>query len=166
MSRFVTNRDMNFITGINKELVDDIIETKVILYSLDVHENEKNIYQEALEKVYKVGIEVPALITHDDSTTQDDQSGPEILQNIIVAFRRIEMKALDFYPERGDVTLYNNAYYEISNVVDNQYIAGRVGLPHSIICTAVMVNRSSINIREEIQSPLNDQNPSTNQQGY
>ena len=163
MPVFVGTRDMSFFTGINREIVDEIIETDVIVFSLDIHENEVNVYNEAVEKVYRPGVKINALITHDDPSTMDDQFGPNVQQTIICAFRRLVLKNVDFYPERGDVILWNNAYYEATNVIDNQLIAGRVGLPHSIICTAVMVNRSSINIREEKNAPLTDINPDQNQ---
>lgn len=163
MPVFVTPRDMNFITGINKELVDEIIETDVLVFSLDIQENEMNIYQEALEKVYRPGVKINALITHDDPTSEDTEFGPNVQQNIICAFRRLELKNLDFYPDKGDVILWNGAYFEMTNVIDNQLIAGRVGLPHSIICPATMVNRSSINIREEIHAPVQQNNLDPNQ---
>lgn len=163
MPVFIGPKDMNFITGINKELVDEIIETDVIIYSLDIHENEVNLYGESTEKMYRPGLKMNALITHDDQVSEDSEFGPNTMQNIICAFRRLVLKQKDFYPDKGDVILYNNAYFEITNVIDNQLIAGRVGLPHSIICPAVMTNRSSINVREEYNAPLNEANPDNNQ---
>ena len=126
MPVFIGPRDMNFITGINKELVDDVIETDVLVYSLDIHDNEVNLYGETLEKVYRPAVKINALITHDDPTSEDTEYGPNVQQNIIVAFRRLTLKDRDYYPDKGDVVLWNNAYFEMTNVIDNQLIAGRV----------------------------------------
>lgn len=150
MSKFVTNRDVAFFKGINKELIDEIIETGIIFYSLIPEKQNTNIYGEATDKVYEPGIYVNALIQHDDEATDDDGMISNIYQNIIAAFYRNTLKEKDFYPERGDIIKYYNTYYEITQVVDNQLLAGRVGLPHSIICTAQMVNKSSISVREEL----------------
>lgn len=150
MSKFVTTRDVAFFKGINKELIDEIIETSVIFFSLIPEKQNENIYGEATDKIYEPGILVNALIQHDDEATEDDSMITNVYQNIIAAFYRNTLKEKDFYPERGDIVKYYNTYYEITQVVDNQLLAGRVGLPHSIICTAQMVNKSSINVREEL----------------
>ena len=149
MSKFVTEKDVAFFQGINKELIDEIIETSVIFFSLIPEKQDVNIYGESTDKVYEPGILVNSLIEHDDELTEDDEFGPNVYQNIIAAFYRNTLKEKDFYPERGDIIKYYNAYYEVTGIVDNQLLAGRVGLPHSIICTAQMVNKSSINVRDE-----------------
>ena len=149
MAKFVTGRDVAFFKGINKELIDEIVETSIIFFSLIPEKQNENIYGESTEKIYEPGIVANALIQHDDERTEDDEFGPNVQQGIVCAFYRNTLKEKDFYPERGDIIKYYNAYYEVTQVVDNQLLAGRVGLPHSIICTAQMVNKSSINVREE-----------------
>lgn len=149
MSKFVTPRDVAFIKGINLEIIDDIIETSIIFFSLIPENQDINIYGEATDKIYEPGIQVNALIQHDDETTEDDQFGPNVFQGIICSFYRNTLKEKNFYPERGDVIKYYNAYYEITAVIDNQLLAGRTELSHSIICNATMVNKSSINVRNE-----------------
>lgn len=149
MPKFVTPRDVEFFRGINTELVNEIVETSIIFFSLIPEKQNINIYGEATDKIYESGILANALIEHDDESTEDDEFGPNVYQNIMAAFYRNTLKEKDFYPERGDIIKYYNAYYEITQVVDNQLLAGRVGLSHSIICTAQMINKSSINVREE-----------------
>jgi len=150
MSKFVTPHDYAFFQGINKELIDEIIETGVIFFSLIPEKQNENIYGEAIDKIYEPGIAVNALIEHDDETTDDDGMMSNVYQNIMAAFFRDTLKEKNFYPERGDIIKYYNTYYEVTQVVDNQLIAGRVGLPFSILCVAQMVNKSSINVREEL----------------
>jgi hypothetical protein len=150
MSKFVTNRDVGFFKGINLEIIDDIIETGVVFFSLIPEKQNANIYGEATDKIYEPGIHVNALIQHDDETTEDDSMISNVYQNILAAFYRNTLKEKDFYPERGDLVKYYNAYYEVTQIIDNALLAGRVGLPWSIICICQMVNRSSINVRQEL----------------
>ena len=150
MSKFVTDRDVGFFKGINQEIIDDIIETGIIFFSLVPEKQNENIYGEATDKIYEPGIHVNALIQHDDETTEDDSMISNVYQNILAAFYRNTLKEKDFYPERGDIVKYYNTYYEIQNVIDNQLLAGRISLPHSIICTATMINKSAINVRGEL----------------
>ena len=148
MPLFVTPRDMTFITGINNELVNDIIDTTVIIYPVDKEYTEVNQYGEATDKTFLPGLQCNALIEHDDEATDETDAGlSNLYQNIRIAFHRNTMKDLNFYPERGDFVRWNNAYYEIGAIIDNQMIAGRPNLPHSIVAAAHMVNLSVINIR-------------------
>jgi len=149
MSKFVTNRDVAFFKGINLELIDEIIETGIVFYSLIPEKQNMNIYGEATDKIYEPGIHVNALIQHDDETTDDDGMISNVYQNILASFYRNTLKEKDFYPVQGDIIQYYHHYYEVTQVVDNQLLAGRIGLPHSIICTAQLVNKSSINVRGE-----------------
>ena len=150
MSKFVTPNDVNFFGGINRELIDGIIETGIIFYSLLPKNQNENIYGESTDKIYEAGIHVNAIIDHDDEVTDDDGMITNVYQNILAAILRDEMKEKNFYPERGDIIRYFNTYYEITSVVDNQLLAGRVGLPWSIMCTAQMTNKSSLNVRKEL----------------
>lgn len=148
MPLFISQRDMNFITGINNELVDEVIDTTVIIYPVDTELTNENIYGESANKIFLPGIECHALIAHEEEVTNEEDMGvSNLYQNIRIAFHRESMKLKDFYPERGDFLQWNNAYYEIGGVVDNQLLAGRPILPHSIVVAAHMVNVSSINIR-------------------
>lgn len=149
MSKYITEKDVAFFKGVNKELIDEIIETSIIFFSLIPEKQDVNIYGESTDKIYEPGISANALIQHDDETTTDDEFGPNVYQNIIAAFYRNTLKEKDFYPERGDVIKWNNAYFEVQSIIDNQLLAGRVGISHSIICGATMINKSSINVREE-----------------
>jgi len=150
MSKFVTSRDVGFFKGINLELVDEIVETGIIFFSLIPEKQNTNIYGEATDKIYELGIHANALIQHDEEITEDDNFGPNVFQTIIAAFQRDTLKEKDFYPERGDIIRYLDSYYEISGIVDNQLLAGRISIRWSIICTAILVNKSSINVRYEL----------------
>lgn len=150
MPRFITNRDVTFYKGINHELIDKVIETPVIIYSFDPSKQNSNLYGESLEKVYEPGVVVNALIDHPDETTDDSEGfGPNVNQTITCAFYRNTLKEKDFYPERGDIIRWNNGFYEIDGVIDNQLLGGRYKISHSIICSCVLVNKSFINVRGE-----------------
>lgn len=149
MSKFVSQRDFDFFNVINRELNNDIISTPVIVFSFDPSKQDGNMYGESDSKVYEPGIQINANIEHDDENTEYDEFGGSVYQSIRVMFLRIELKEIDFYPERGDIIKWNNSYYEIDGVVENQLVAGRPHLSFSIICSAFMVNKSAISIRGE-----------------
>ena len=61
--RFYSDRDIKTFDKFNKELIDDVIGQKCILYKLELSETKTNVYGEAEGgKNYKKGIELPCLI--------------------------------------------------------------------------------------------------------
>lgn len=148
MSKFVSSRDYKYMKSINSELINDVIETSVILFAVDANFTRSNMYNESMGKVFKPGITTNALILHEDQTTTTEEFA-NITQNIIVAWSRIHLQDLDFYPENGDYLRYNNAYYELTQIVDNQFVAGNTEFPNSIVGNASLINVSVLNIRYE-----------------
>ena len=41
------------------------------------------------------------------------------------AFLRADMKAKDLLPEVGDIVLFNNDFFELNSLVENQFFAGK-----------------------------------------
>ena len=52
------------------------------------------------------------------------------------------------YPEVGDILAWENAFFEISNVVENQFLGGQPEKNYSLICNAHMTRKSKLNLVE------------------
>lgn len=139
-------RDMKFFNHINMELINRIIDNEVILYKINLVETETNTYGESSQKTYSSGVIVPALIVRDPQTIEIEDFGSNTLQNIIVRFHREYLESISLYPEIGDVIEWGEAYYEISQPVENQMVGGQYSHNFSIITTANMVSRDALNI--------------------
>ena len=148
MARFALARDIKFFEGISREVVDAIVETTVVLYKLIIEDSITNLYGESLNKTYYQGVECAAMIQREDTATNYEGFGSDQSQNVEFRFNRFTLKEKDFYPEIGDIIFHNDAYFEISNVREDQLIAGRVesgdGQNFSIVCQTFMTRRSSI----------------------
>lgn len=151
MSRFALQRDINFFKSISKELVDDVIETVVVLYKLIVEESKTNIYGESLSKTYYSPIESTCIIERADTSVNYEGFGSDSSQTVEFRFNRFTLEEKGFYPEIGDIIFHNNAYFEIDNVRDvDQLIAGQDFNEYSILISAVMTRRSSIQTEERV----------------
>jgi hypothetical protein len=148
MPVFLSQTDVNYMISISKEMVDEIIGTKVLIYAIDP-ETPNNLYGESTEKIYLPPIDVSALIDHTDQNFEHDMAGQNVMQAVSFGLIRNEMKEKNFYPTVGDIIKWNNSYFEINEIVDNQLIGGRVEYKHSIICKSHMTNKSIINVRYE-----------------
>ena len=158
-SRFYSQKDIDTFDKLNKELVGDlntgqdgIIYQPVVIYKVSAYDTEVNMYGEAADgKVFKAGVQVPALIEADDQTTTTDEFGPDVQQTVLFSFLRQSLVDISYVVEIGDVVDWNSGYWEISSINENQLIGGQTDYNHSVICNAFLVRISNLNI-ERVRS--------------
>jgi len=149
MPKFVSRRDFDFINRINKELIQEVIDVTVTLYKVLVEQTQVNLYGEAAEKVRYNGVRLHALVSYGDITTSIEAgAGPDVKQEVEFRFVRRVLEDQDTYPENGDIIHYNENYYEIFNVQEQQLIASREDYNMSVICKTYITRRSGLNIEE------------------
>jgi len=158
-SRFYSQKDIDTFDKFNKELVgnlstgdDGIINQPVIVYKVSVYDTEVNMYGETSEgKVYNPGIQLTALVEADDQSTTTDEFGPDLQQNALFSFIRQSLVDINYIIEIGDIVEWNNGYWEISSINENQLIGGQTDYSHSVICNSFLVRISNLNI-ERVRS--------------
>lgn len=134
--RFYSARDINFINSINGELMGDVVQTEVTVFKLYADATATNIYGESKSSVgkqYYPGIEVTSFIDRADIDTDFDDFGPDRKQQVIFKFREAFLKAVNLFPQNGDLVLFNERYHEIDNVVQEQFLGGVDDKSFSII---------------------------------
>mgnify|MGYP003118729750 CR=1 FL=1 len=158
-SRFFAQKDIDTFDKLNKELVGDlytgkdgVVSQKVVIYKVSVYDTEVNMYGETAEgKIYKPGVQVTSLISADDQTTTTDEFGPDLQQTALFSFVRQSLKDISYVVEIGDVVDWNDGYWEISSINENQFVGGQTDFNHSVVCNAFLVRISSLNI-ERVRS--------------
>lgn len=150
MARFALGRDIRFFEGISKELVDAVVENTVTLFKLIIGETKTNLYGESLSKTYYTGVVCNAMIDRQDTAVNYEGFGSDQSQTAEFRFNRFTLKDKNIYPEIGDVIYHNDAYFEIDNVREDQLVAGRASEHFSIVCSAFMSRRTSIQTEERV----------------
>lgn len=149
--RYFSQRDLNLVNQFNAELMGDIIEVLVQLYKICPTETKTNIYGETAAetgKWYFPAIQISSLVERADMTAEYDDFGPNRNQDYVFKMREKMLRELNFYPEIGDIVFFNDRYYEIDNVVQEQLLGGQTDKSHSIICNAHYTKYTSLNIAE------------------
>jgi len=149
--RFFSPRDINFLSSINAELVGDIIECVIQIFKIAVNETNVNIYGESSSdkgKVFYPGIDLTCLIDRSDTKTENQGFGPDRSQDIVYRFRERDCIVTNFFPEVGDLILYNERFYEIDNVVQEQFLGGHPDKSWSLIVNTHYTRLSKINLVE------------------
>jgi len=88
------------------------------------------------------------LVERPEMTAEYDDFGPNRNQTHVFKMREKMLKEVNFYPEIGDIVFWNDRYYEIDNVVQEQLLGGQTDKSHSIICNAHYTKITSLNVIE------------------
>lgn len=149
--RYFGDRDISFINGINNELLGDIIQTEVTLFKMCGDQTTINIYGESkpsVGKQYYPGIDVVCLIKRADIDTTNDDFGPTRSQNCIFTFLEKDLESVNFFPQNGDLILFNDRYYQADNIVQENFLGGQPSKSFSIIVHTFYTSLSSIDMVE------------------
>lgn len=149
LGRYMSERDMKLIRSINAELMNDVLQTQVILYKMVPDITPTNIYGESkpdAAKVFYPGIEMTALIERADINTEQDDFGPTRKQDVVFKFLERALQLANFFPEVGDIVEFNARYHEIDNVVQEQFLGGIPEKSFSIIVNTHYSRLSKINL--------------------
>lgn len=149
--RYFSARDLKLVAQFNAELMGDIIEQLIQIYKISPEETETNMYGETSGKTgkwYYPAIQISALVDRADMETEYDDFGPNRKQDYVFKMREKMLQQLNFYPEIGDVIFFNDRYYEVDNVVQEQLLGGQSDKSHSIICNTHYAKYTSLNIME------------------
>ena len=151
MPKFISERDVNFFKGIARELVDDVIQTAIVLFKVNLNETKVNLYGESTNKTWYPGVEFYTLISKSPEDIVYEGFGPDMQQNITFKFDRLMCEERGVYPEVGDIIFFDTSYYEIDNTNEIQMIGGQPANNWSIVCETFMVTKSNLNIEERIK---------------
>ena len=125
MALFGSVRDASTLTGVALEFVDNVITQQIGYYSVYLPNTPSNVYGEGLVKDYIGPVLINCLIVRGDFATRNDEFGPDTFRVVNFRFLKVSLEAANVVPKTGDVVMYNEAYYEVDNVNENQLFLGK-----------------------------------------
>ena len=189
MPIFGRNKDRMLVKHFSKEVMEDIIDTPVIIYKPYITKTNTNLYGEGAngDKSWRPGIELNALINREDQEYSNVEYGIDVNQKATFSFLDEDISALNtdvvtgideelsgFVIEIGDLIYYDSQYWEIDSTVRNQYLFGRnqflmtddsIGMHGENLSTVVqahLTRRSKENIETEADTRRENIQGSTN----
>ena len=147
--RYFSEIDISFINGINNELLGDVIQTEATLFKMAADQTSTNIYGESKPstgKQYFPGVELVCLIDRADMTTDADEFGPDRKQNVAFKFMEKDLQLCNFFPQTGDLVLFNAMYHEIDDVVQQQLLGGQPIKSFSVIVNTHYTSLSKVDL--------------------
>ena len=133
MALFGGSRDISLFRTLNRELINELVDTAVDIFKTSIYDVNDNLYGEAINKIYKHGIRVNCLISTEDQQWNNSELGVDVNQATTFSFLRddllpsgaIGIPAANVVLEVGDIIFWNNSYWEIDSTNENQLIVGK-----------------------------------------
>ena len=122
---FGSNRDFDLLVNINRELLEDIVEQEILYHKLSLEDTDVNLYGEALEKSFWNAVKLNCLITRGDQVIDIQEFGPDLGREASFAMLRPDLEDVNVVPEVGDIVQWQNDFYEVDTVRENQLFLGR-----------------------------------------
>lgn len=146
---FISDQDFETIQQFNQEFVEEVVEVAVLFYKMDVDRTKATFRGETAPagKKYNRVIELKTLVVPDDQQTAQGEKGTyDVDRSANFGFQRERLKDKDFYPQRGDLIEWDEEFFEIENVVDNELLGTKYFYRHSIVCDTHRVRTSNTDL--------------------
>lgn len=161
MAIFGSSRDIRFFKSISRELVEDIVSQQVGYYKVVLDQTKPNVYGESLTKNYIGPVLLNCLIEREDFSANNKEYGVDYDRNVNFRFLKDHLVEANVVPESGDVIMYNELYYQVDGVNENQLILGKdsdyayseglqnFGASYSIICVTHFTSPDNLGITKQ-----------------
>ena len=128
MSRlFITQREVDFISDITKEVIKDVIGQKVYYFPIsEIKSNVHDVYEEAPEKVFDSPIEIEALVKYQPQEVVSNLFGTEEKYTIEVYFHYRDLLDKEIEIREGDFFSYGTIFFEVLTAQDVGTIFGQI----------------------------------------
>lgn len=161
MAIFTSLRDINMFKGITRELVEDVISQQIGYYKIMLANTTTNVYGESLNKQFIGPVLMYTMIERGDFEFAPMDMTVNVNRPVTFRFFKDHLIDANVVPEVGDVIMYNEKYYEVNNLNENQLIGGKdnqyaystgldnFGSSYSIILTAHYTSPDKLGITQQ-----------------
>jgi len=125
MALFGSYNDVNTFTGISRELLENVISQNIGYYKVKLDQTPVNIYGEAPNKYFIGPVLITCLIERGDYQYSRSELGVDRNRDVTFRFLKYHLIQANVVPEAGDVIMYNENFYKVDNVNENQLILGK-----------------------------------------
>lgn len=139
MPKFFGPNDLKTMKRISKQVVQWVIDTKVLYAKMNISQTTQNFYGQSLHKQFTFPVNIPAMIHHQP---------PEYLfeyqvtqqQNVTFKFLQSTLQDYNIYPQINDVIVWRQQMWQITSITNEQLVAGRTDVVWSWVCQSAQVS--------------------------
>lgn len=125
--KFVTEREIAFISKINREFIQKVTGEEVTYYAISLEKSRvDDLYDEAVEKIWEIPVKINARVLWNNEQSKSSNFGIDSIYSIEVYFHDDELKDRNVSPKEGDFIEFGNVFFEITSVTQPQIVFGQI----------------------------------------
>lgn len=125
MPLYGQQRDISLFRHVNRELISRIMGQEIVFYKVSIKDTKENLYGESKKKIYYEPVKIDCTISRDDEESENVTEGVDLRQSINFFFLVDDLKDRNILPERGDIIMWREDYFEIDHINKNKFIVGK-----------------------------------------
>lgn len=145
MPLFLKTRDLQLFRRVSKQLVQSIMDVQVTYIKLDTSKMKSNLYGETkrgILQIYK-RVNLHCLVQHSPQQT-DYENNISYNNSTIFKFLISTLQQKDVVPQIGDFIMWNNQYWQITSITQQQLIGNSSNIQWSKIVQTTVVSDSKV----------------------
>lgn len=153
MSRlFLSTKEIHFFNSLNKELIQKIVQQKIIYYSVsEEHTQVNDLYKESINKTVYVPVEINARVLYKEPEQSVGQFSIDTKYSIEVYFHMDELEQRKLIPREGDFLKFGTVVYEIQRLTRPQITYGLIEQEVMTKAECIVSRKSNFEVLDKIQ---------------
>jgi hypothetical protein len=124
---FLSEREINFISDIAKELVKDVVGQKIYYFSIsNIKSQVHDVYEEAPDKIFENPIEVDALVKYSPQDVRTNRFGSEEYYSIECYLHYRDLLDKGIQVSEGDFFSYGETFFEVIKAPRTDVVYGQI----------------------------------------
>lgn len=151
MSMFISDKELHFIHSLSKELIQKVVNQKIIYYSVsEEHTKTNDLYKESIRKTVFKPVEVNARILFKSPQQTTTSFSIDTIYEIEVYLLQDELFDRQLTPREGDFVKWEKVVYEIKKAIKDQPTFGMIEEKVMIKLECISARNSNIKILDDI----------------
>lgn len=124
---FLSEREINFINDLAKELVKDVVGQKIYYFSIsNIKSLVHDVYEESPDKIFENPIEIDAMVKYSPQDVRTNRFGSEEYYSIecYLQYRDLLDKGIEVH--EGDFFSYGETFFEVIKAPRTDVIYGQI----------------------------------------
>lgn len=128
MSRlFITEREINYINDLAKELIKDVVGQKIYYFSIsNIKSQVHDVYEESPDKIFEKPIEIDALVKYSPQDVRTNRFGSEEYYSIECYLQSRDLLDKGITVHEGDFFSYGETFFEVIKSPGTDVIFGQI----------------------------------------
>lgn len=124
---FITEREINFINDLGKEIVKDVVGQVIYYYPISEAKSKiHEVYEEAIDKIFENPIAMDALVKYMPQEIRANKFGSEEYYSIEAYVQQRDLNDKGISVLEGDFFSYGEVFFEVITVPDSNTLYGQI----------------------------------------